>query len=130
MESKSKITTADKGYDSKKNHRLLKRKGITSAIIPKKNRKSRWLKKQQTKPEITAAQKERAKVERKFAEFKRFHGLEKARYWGLGKMAIQVLMTAITCNVKRMVKLLFKRDYIDKSLPWNPIQGISVPIST
>jgi len=130
VESKSKMTTADKGYDSKKNHRLLKRKGITSAIIPKKNRKSRRLKKQQRKPEILAAQKERPKVERKFAEFKRFHGLEKARYWGLGKMAIQVLMTAITCNVKRMVKLLFKRDYVDKSLPWDPIQGSTVPIST
>jgi IS5 family transposase len=124
------MTTADKGYDSKKNHRLLKRKGITSAIIPKKNSKSRRLKKQQTKPEIAAAQKERPKVERKFAELKRFHGLEKARYWGLGKMAIQFLMVTISCNVKRMVKLLFKRDYVDKPLPGNPVQGISVPIST
>jgi len=130
VESKSKMATADKGYDSKKNHRLLKRKGITSAIIPKKNSKSRRLKKQQTKPEIAAAQKERPKVERKFAELKRFHGLEKARYWGLGKMAIQFLMVTIACNVKRMVKLLFKRDYVDKPLPGNPVQGISAPIST
>lgn len=130
VESKSKMATADKGYDSKKNHRLLKRKGITSAIIPKKNSKSPRLKKQQTKPEIAAAQKERPKVERKFAELKRFHGLEKARYWGLGKMAIQFLMVTIACNVKRMVKLLFKRDYVDKPLPGNPVQGISVPIST
>jgi IS5 family transposase len=130
VESKSKMATADKGYDSKKNHRLLKRKGITSAIIPKKNSKSRRLKKQQTKPEIAAAQKERPKVERKFAELKRFHGLEKARYWGLGKMAIQFVMVTIACNVKRMVKLLFKRDYVDKPLPGNPVQGISAPIST
>jgi IS5 family transposase len=130
VESKSKMATADKGYDSKKNHRLLKRKGITSAIIPKKNSKSRRLKKQQTKPEIAAAQKERPKVERKFAELKRFHGLEKARYWGLGKMAIQFLMVTIACNVKRMVKLLLKGDYVDKPLPGNPVQGISAPIST
>jgi IS5 family transposase len=131
IEGKAKMTTADKGYDSKKNHSLLKKKGITSAIIPKKNRKSRRLKKQQMKAEIQAAQRERVKVERKFAELKRFHGLEKARYWGLGKMAIQVLMTAITCNVKRMVKLLFQRDYLlGKPLPWDPVQGRNVPVST
>jgi IS5 family transposase len=129
IEGKAKMTTADKGYDSKKNHRLLKKKGITSAIIPKKNRKSRRLKKQQMKAEILAAQKERPKVERKFAELKRFHGLKIARYWGLGKMAIQVLMTAITCNVKRMVKLLFKRDYLGKPFPGNPVQRCNVPIS-
>ena len=130
IEGKAQMTTADKGYDSKKNHRLLRRKGITSAIIPKKNRKSRRLKKQQMKAEILAAQRERPKIDRKFAELKRFHGLEKARYWGLGKMAIQVLITAITCNVKRMVKLLFQRDNIGKPLPWDPVKGRHVPVST
>jgi IS5 family transposase len=130
IEDKAKMPTADKGYDSKKNHRLLKKKGITSAIIPKKNRKSRRLKKQQMKIEVQAAQSERPKVERKFAELKRFHGLEKGRYWGLGKMSIQVLMTAITCNVKRMVKLLFKRDYVDRALTCAPVKGSTVPVST
>ena len=110
------MTTADKAYDSTKNHRLLKRNKATSAIIAKRNRKSSRLKKHQIKSEIIAAQRERPKIERKFAELKRFHGLEKARYWGLAKMAIQFTMTAIACNLKRMVKLLFHR-------------GIPAPIS-
>ncbi|KKT41359.1 MAG: Transposase IS4 family protein, partial [Candidatus Collierbacteria bacterium GW2011_GWA2_44_13] len=107
VDSKSKMTAADKAYDSNKNHHLLKRKRITSAIIVKKNRKSPRLRKHQVKPEIIAAQRERPKIERKFAELKRFHGLEEARYWGLAKVAIQFTMTAIACNLKRIVKLLF-----------------------
>lgn len=51
------------------------------------------------KPEIIAAQRERPKIERKFAELKRFHGLKEAPYWGLTKMAIQFIMTAIACKV-------------------------------
>ena len=116
VDTEAEITTADKAYDSNKNHRLLKRNKATSAIIAKRNRKSSRLKKHQVKLEIIAAQRERPKIERKFAELKRFHGLEKARYWGLAKMAIQFTMTAIACNLKRMVKLLFHR-------------GIPVPIS-
>jgi IS5 family transposase len=46
------MTTADKGYDSRKNNRLLKRKRTTSAIVVKKNRKSRRLKKHQMKPDV------------------------------------------------------------------------------
>ena len=76
MDTQSGMTTADKAYDSNKNHRLLKRKRTTSAIIVKKNRKSPRLRKHQMNPEIIAAQRERPKIERKFAELKRFHGLK------------------------------------------------------
>jgi IS5 family transposase len=129
VDTKAEMTTADKAYDSNKNHRLLKRKKATSAIITKKNRKSRRLRKHQVKPEIIAAQRERPKIERKFAELKRFHGLEKARYWGLAKMSIQFTMTAIACNLKRMVKLLFYRGCGDRSFYGKARQGITVPIS-
>ncbi len=129
MDTQSRMTTADKAYDSNKNHRLLKRKRTTSAIIIKKNRKSPRLRKHQMKPEIIAAQRERPKIERKFAELKRFHGLEEARYWGLAKMAIQFTMTAIACNLKRMVKLLFYRGCFETSKPSSFHQGIPVPIS-
>jgi IS5 family transposase len=122
------MTTADKAYDSKKNHRLLKRKRAISAIIIKKNRKSARLRKQQMKPEIIAAQRERPKIERKFAEFKRFHGLREARYWGLTKMAIQFTMTAITCNLKRIVKLLFHQGCLGTSKPGRFHQEIPVPV--
>ena len=128
VDTQSRMTTADKAYDSNQNHRLLKRKRTTSAIIIKKNRKSPRLRKHQMKPEIIAAQRERPKIERKFAELKRFHGLKEARYWGLAKMAIQFTMTAIACNLKRIVKLLFHQGCLGTSKPVSFHQGITVPI--
>jgi IS5 family transposase len=128
VDTQSRMTTADKAYDSNKNHHLLKMKKTTSAIIIKKNRKSRRLRKHQTKPEIMAAQRQRPKIERKFAELKRFHGLKEARYWGLAKMAIQFTMTAIACNLKRIVKLLFHQSYFGTSKPERFYQGITAPI--
>ena len=80
------------------------------------------------KPEIIAAQRERPKIERKFAELKRFHGLKEARYWGLAKMAIQFTVTAITCNLKRIVKLLFHRGGLGTSEPVSFHRGTTVPI--
>jgi len=128
VDTQSRMTTADKAYDSNKNHRLLKRKRITSAIITKKNRKSSRLRKHQMKPEIITARRERPKIERKFAELKRFHGLKEARYWGLAKTAIQFTMTAIACNLKRIVKLLFHQGCLGISKPGSFHQGITVPI--
>lgn len=128
VDDKSQMVTADKAYDSKKNHRLLKRKKKTSAIIIKKNRKSKRLKKNQMKAEVIAAQRERPKIERKFAELKRSHGLAVARYWGLAKMSIQNLMTAITCNLKRMVKLVFLQREGKLFIPLRTAEGIPVPI--
>jgi IS5 family transposase len=129
VDIRSKMTTADKAYDTKKNHRLLRRKRVISAIIIKKNRKSCRLRKNQMKPEIIAAQRERPKIERKFAELKRFHGLKEARYWGLVKMAIQFTMTAITCNLKRMVKLLSHQGPPETVKTDIFHQGITVSIS-
>jgi IS5 family transposase len=129
VDIRAKMTTADKAYDTKKNHRLLRRKRIISAIIIKKNRKSCRLRKNQMKPEIIAAQRERPKIERKFAELKRFHGLKEARYWGLVKMAIQFTMTAITCNLKMMVKLLFPQGSPETVKTDIFHQGITVSIS-
>jgi len=40
VDTYSMMTTADKAYDSKKSHRLLKRKRIISAVITRKNKKS------------------------------------------------------------------------------------------
>ena len=51
------------------------------------------------------SQRERANIERKFAEQKQYHGLRQARYWGLRRVTIQVLMTCLVVNCKRMVRL-------------------------
>ena len=34
------------------------------------------------------------------------HGLRRARYWGLAKVTVQVLLNVITVNLKRAAKLL------------------------
>jgi transposase len=50
--------------------------------------------------------KGRAKIEPKQAEMKRFHGLKRAKYWGLPKVNIQSIITGIVVNVKRFVNVL------------------------
>lgn len=45
-------------------------------------------------------------IEGLFAEAKQFHGLRRARYRGLQKVAIQALMTALAQNIKRIAKQL------------------------
>jgi IS5 family transposase len=54
----------------------------------------------------TAHLKLRSRIEPKFAEQMVHHGLRRARYWGLAKVTGQVLLNAITVNLKRVVKLL------------------------
>ena len=86
--------TADKGYDTDENHRKLTRQGQRSSIIVKKNR---------TNAEVIGqanshSQRERPKIERKFAEQKKHHGLRQARYWGLRKVTVQVLMVCLVVN--------------------------------
>jgi len=52
------------------------------------------------------ALKLRKMIERKFAEAKKWHGLRRARYRGKWKVAIQVLMTFLVMNAKRIARLL------------------------
>jgi IS5 family transposase len=52
------------------------------------------------------ALKKRKDIERKFGEAKKWHGLRRARYRGKWRVTIQVLMTFIVVNIKRMVKIL------------------------
>lgn len=54
----------------------------------------------------------RKRIEPKFAEMKRFHGLSRARYRGLNKVGIQVKMTGIVVNLKRFMVLLDEKQNI------------------
>lgn len=56
--------------------------------------------------------KERAQIEPKHAEMKRFHGLVRAKYWGLPKVNIQAIITAIVVNVKRFANVLSSVCYL------------------
>lgn len=59
--------------------------------------------------EMAWAMEERKKVERRFGQAKRHQGMDKTRYRGRWRMAIQALMTFFVINAKRMVKLLAQR---------------------
>jgi len=50
--------------------------------------------------------KKRAKIEPKNAEMKRFHGLARARGYGLKSVSFQAKLTAIAVNLKRISKLI------------------------
>ena len=50
--------------------------------------------------------KERAHIEPKNAEMKRFHGMARTRYWGLPKVNVQFIITAIVVNVKRLANVI------------------------
>lgn len=55
------------------------------------------------------ALKLRKMIERKFGEAKKWHGISRARYRGKWKVAIQVLMTFLVINAKKMARLLKER---------------------
>lgn len=48
----------------------------------------------------------RKMIERKFGEVKKWHGLSRARYRGKWRVSIQVLMTFLVVNAKKMANLL------------------------
>ena len=45
-------------------------------------------------------------MERKFGEAKKWHGLGRCRYLGVVRHAIQVYLTFMALNLKRLVKLI------------------------
>jgi len=66
---------------------------------------------------LREAMEERKKVERKFGEAKRHHQLGRARYRRRWRVAIQVFMTFLVINAKRMVKLLRAREDALQAVP-------------
>jgi len=59
--------------------------------------------------EFKAWMKRRPIIEHKNAELKRYLGLTRAKYRGLFRMRIQTFLTVFAANVKRMVKLIDKK---------------------
>ena len=53
--------------------------------------------------------RKRAAIEWKNAEMKRFHGLARAKGWGMRSMEYQVKFTAIAVNLKRIANLIGKK---------------------
>ena len=90
---------ADKGYQSKKNAELLKKRNLKNHILKKayKNRPlTRWEKKFNK-----LIGKTRFKIERTFGGIKKWFNGGLARYRGMAKMHTQNLMEAISYNLYR-----------------------------
>lgn len=56
--------------------------------------------------DLKEALKSRKKIERKFGEAKWWHQMRRARYRGKWRVGIQVIMTFIVLNVKRVIRLI------------------------
>ena len=61
---------------------------------------------EQKKPEFLEKYKKRSAQEWKNGEMKRFHGLARARGWGLRSVTFQAKFTAIAVNLKRIAAIL------------------------
>ena len=57
-------------------------------------------------PEFLEEYRKRAKIEPKNAELKRFHGLDRARGYGLQSVRIQAKLTVLAVNLKRIAKMV------------------------
>jgi IS5 family transposase len=108
----AEVYAGDKAYDDGDNHELLWGKGKRSALCLNRYRtekrdpnKGLWVQMKES-AEYWEGLRERYKIEQKNGEAKRRHGLERCRYLGLAKYAVQSLLTAMVVNLKRMVRLL------------------------
>jgi len=102
----------DRGYDDTENHHYLETKGLNSALKlndyrtqKKDSNKEVWVELKQTET-YQEGLRQRHKIEQKYGEAKQNHGLRRCRYLGRARYEIQVYLTVIAMNLKRMVKLL------------------------
>ena len=94
---------ADKAYDSKKNHKILERQGIGNGILIKGRRKRELISVEKRCNGILS--KLRSPVERVFGTLKRSYRYCRAKYLGLRKNKLQLTITCIAYNLRRMEKL-------------------------
>jgi len=92
LDAKAGAVVADKAYDLPRCHRLLKHKMIENRIIRRRGGKQ-------------GNNTGRYVVERTNAVVKRWCGGGRARYWGLEKVTIQMLLASMAANIKRWLSL-------------------------
>lgn len=103
--------TGDKGYDGQHNFDVIEEYRQRAAIIPKhlKGRKrghvSNRYPDRANQQYYRRVRRKRPWIEPKWSEMKNEHGMKKSRYWGLMKNRLQVFITGIVVNLKRLVRL-------------------------
>jgi len=102
----------DKAYDDTDVYERLTVEGLDIAVTlndyrtaKKDANRSRWLE-LEADPLYQARKQQRYRVEQPFGIGKRWHGFERCRYLGLARYRIQVYLTFMVVNAKRLVKLL------------------------
>jgi transposase, IS5 family len=94
---------ADKAYDSTKNHQILHEKNIENGILMKGTLKRKLSRAEKLCNRILS--KLRCPVERVFGTLKRTYRYSRARYLGLRKNCLQMMITSMAYNLRRMEKL-------------------------
>jgi len=94
---------ADKAYDSVKNHDLLESRGIKNGILMKGTCKRKLCDLEKKCNRILS--KWRCPIERVFGTWKRSYRYNRARYLGLRKNGLQLTITSMAYNLRRMGKL-------------------------
>jgi len=109
----AEVYAGDRAYDDGENHYFLSQRGLRSALHLNSYRtqkrdanKEGWLALVQD-PYYRAGLRERYKVEQKFGQAKRCHGLGRCRYVGLARYRLQAYVTVLVLNLKRLVKLIY-----------------------
>lgn len=103
--------TADKGYDDGDNHAFLESMGLGDAIrirdtrLTKKDKNKKPWVKLIGSSEYKRGLEVRYKIERKFGESKKHHGLGRARYRGLKRYNVQATFTFMVLNLKEIMKI-------------------------
>lgn len=96
----------DKGFVG--HSQELQDRNILDYIIPRDNMK-KDIEKKKNNNHFLHLKKQRHRVERKFAEGKTSHGLNKTKYRGKIKVHLQNLLIYLTMNLKRIIKLLIPK---------------------
>lgn len=96
----------DKGFVG--HSQELEDRQILDYVIPRDNMKRERERKKRNNHYL-CLRKQRHRVERKFAEGKKHHGLGKAKYWGRWKVHLQGLLIYLTMNLKRIVNVLIPK---------------------
>ena len=94
---------ADKAYDSAKNHKILQDKNVANGILMKGTVKRKLSVVEKMCNRVLS--KFRCPVERVFGTMKRTYRYSRARYLGLRKNGLQLTITSMAYNLRRMGKL-------------------------
>ena len=94
---------ADKAYDSQQNDELLKRKGLNNGILLKRTSKKEKVPFLKECNKILSVL--RVPVERVFGTLKKHYGGGRAKYHGVAKNHLHIVIKSICYNLRRMEKL-------------------------